>query len=64
MTWLRISPEVSAKCFKKCCMSNAMDRLIYRGMAVKRLGMLEVSMRKTKALTVKMETVTLPGKGR
>jgi hypothetical protein len=33
------------------------------GMAVKRMGMLGVSVRKTKALTVKMETVTLIGKG-
>jgi len=34
------------------------------GMTVKRMGILEGSMSKTKALTVKMETVTLPGKGR
>ena len=34
------------------------------GMAVKRMGMLGVSVRKMKALTVKMETVTLIGKGR
>jgi hypothetical protein len=32
-------------------------------MAVKRLGMLGVGVRKTKALTVKVETVTLIGKG-
>ena len=31
------------------------------GMAVKRLGMLRVSVRKLKALTVKVETVTLIG---
>ena len=34
------------------------------GMLVKRMGMLGVSVRKTKAPTVKMETVTLSGKGR
>jgi hypothetical protein len=33
-------------------------------MAVKRFGMLGMSARKMKALTVKMETVTLMGKGR
>jgi hypothetical protein len=33
-------------------------------MAVKRRGMSEVSVRKMKAWTVKMETVTLIGKGR
>jgi len=37
----------------KCC-----------GMAVKRMGMLGVSVRKMKALTKKMEAVTLIGKGR
>jgi len=34
------------------------------GIAVKRMGMLGVSVRKTKALTVKMELVTLIGKDR
>jgi hypothetical protein len=34
------------------------------GMAVKRMGMLNVSVRKMKALTVKMETVILTGHGR
>jgi hypothetical protein len=33
-------------------------------MAVKRRGMSEVSVRKMKARTVKMETVTLIGEGR
>jgi hypothetical protein len=33
-------------------------------MAVRRIGMLGVSLRKMKALTVKMEPVTLIGKGR
>jgi len=34
------------------------------GMAVKRMGILRVSVRKMKALIVKMEPVTLIGKGR
>jgi hypothetical protein len=33
------------------------------GMTVKRMGMLGVSVRRRKALTVKIETVTLIGKG-
>jgi hypothetical protein len=46
--------------FKKCFNSNAVIRLITCcGMAMKRMGMLGVSVR-----TVKMETVTLMGKGR
>ena len=38
--------------------------LICCGIAVKRTGILGRSVRKMKALTVKMETVTLIGKGR
>ena len=38
--------------------------MICCGMAVKRLGMLGVSVRQMKALTVKVETVTLIGKGK
>jgi hypothetical protein len=38
--------------------------VMYCGMAVKRMGMVRVSIRKMKVLTVKMETVTLSGKGR
>jgi len=38
--------------------------LICCGMAGKGMEMLGVSVRKMKALTVKMETVTLSGKGR
>jgi tryptophan synthase beta subunit len=61
-----ISAEVTVKCSKKCCIYNAVggtdnDRC---GMAVKRMRMLEVSVRKMKVLTVKMETVTLIGIGR
>jgi len=36
--------------------------MICCGMAVKRMGMLDVSVRKMMALTVKMESVTLIGK--
>jgi len=38
--------------------------MICCGIAVKRIGMLGVSVWKMKALTVKMETVTLIGEGR
>jgi hypothetical protein len=38
--------------------------MISCGMAVKRMEMLGVSLRKMKALTVKMETGTRTGKGR
>jgi len=41
-----------------------MGLMIFCGMTLKRIGMLGVSVRKMKALTVKMETVTLIGKGR
>jgi len=38
--------------------------IICCGMEVRRLGMLGVSVRKTKTLIVKMDTVTLIGKSR
>jgi hypothetical protein len=38
--------------------------MVYHGTAVKRKEMLEVSVKKMKELIVKMETVTLIGKGR
>jgi hypothetical protein len=38
--------------------------IVYCGVAVKRVAMLGVSVREMKALTVKMVTVTLIGKGR
>ena len=42
---------------KNCCLSNAVNGTDdIRGMVVKRMGMLGVSVRKMKALTVKMET--------
>jgi len=43
--------------FKKCCISNAMDEMVICfGKAVKRMGILGVSVWKMKALTVKMES--------
>jgi ABC-type enterobactin transport system permease subunit len=38
--------------------------MICCGMAVQRMGMLELGVRKTKALSVKMERVTVIGAGR
>jgi hypothetical protein len=38
--------------------------MICYGMAVKRMGMFAESVRKMKAVTVKMEALTLIGKGR
>jgi hypothetical protein len=45
--------------FKKYCISNGMDET-YMVICCRMLG---VSVRKMKALTVKMETVTLIGEG-
>jgi hypothetical protein len=47
-----ISPVVTVKGFQKCCISDAVNKTddICCGMAVKRMGMLEVSVRKMKAL--------------
>ena len=54
------------KGFDKCCLSNAVDGTDddTLRMAVRRMGMLEVSATKTNALTVKTETVTLIGNSR
>ena len=64
--WQHISPEVNVKGFKKCCISTALDEIdedmLWNGS--KMLGILGVSVKKMKALTVKMETVALIGKGR
>jgi hypothetical protein len=64
--WQWISPKVIVKGVKKCLISITVvgtndDSC---GMAVKRMGMLGVSVRMMKTLTLKMETVTLIGKGR
>jgi hypothetical protein len=54
-----ISPEVTVKGFKKCCTSGAGegtdDDMLWDDSTEVMLG---VSVRKMKALTVKMETVT------
>jgi hypothetical protein len=56
--WQCVTPEVIVKSFKKCCMSSALECY---GMAVKRMRILGESVRKMKALTLKMETVTMIG---
>ena len=65
IAWLCISPEVTVQGVRKCCIYNAVNRTDddICGMAVKRMGMLGVRVRKMTALIVKMETVTLIGKG-
>jgi hypothetical protein len=64
IAWLCISPEVTVQGFKKCHISTAMRLLVICcGMALKRIGVLEVRVRKMMALIVKMEIVTLIGKG-
>jgi hypothetical protein len=64
--WQHISPELTVKGFKKCCISCAVDGthddMLWNDS--ERMGMLGLSVRKMKTLTVKMETVTLIGKGR
>jgi hypothetical protein len=65
--WQGMSPEVNVNGLKKCCISSVVGMglvMICCGMKVKRMGMLGVSVRRMKAMTVKMETVTLLGKGR
>jgi hypothetical protein len=66
MAWQPISPEVTVKGSRSAVYPVQWMGLmmICCGMAVKRMGMLGVSLRKMKELTVKMETVTLTGKGR
>jgi len=64
--WQRILPEVTMKGFKKCCISNAMDEtddnMLWNGN--ESIGILGVSVRNMMMLTVKMDRVTLIGKGR
>ena len=63
--WQCILPEVTVKDCRKCCLSIATDGT--DGMLcndTKRMEMLGVSVTKTNALTVTMETVTLIGRGR
>ena len=64
--WQRISPVVTVKgCRSAVCHVQWMGLvMICCGVTEKRVGMLGVSVRKMKALTVRMETLTLSGKGR
>jgi hypothetical protein len=52
--------------FKRCCISSEVDEtmLICCGLVLKSMGMLGAGVRRMKALTVQMESVTLIGKGR
>jgi len=49
--------------FRKSCLLNVVDGTDMLWKAVKRMGMLGVSVRRMEALTVKMESVTVIGKG-
>jgi hypothetical protein len=58
-----ISPEVIVKGFKKCCITNAVDENYDMLWNCSEEDEVVRSVRKKKALTVKMEQVTLIGKG-
>jgi len=61
--WQHISPEVTGKGFKKCCIPKTVDDdKLWNGS--EEYGNVRVSVRKMKALNVKMEKVTLIGEGR
>jgi hypothetical protein len=60
MAWQHISPDVTLK----VPMQWVGLMIKWFGMTVKRMGMLVVSVRKIKALIVRMETVLLISKGR
>jgi hypothetical protein len=66
MTWQCILSGVAVKGLKKCCISSAVsgteDDMVWNDS--KRTGMLGVSVRKMKRLTLKTDTVTLIGKDR
>jgi len=64
--WQCISPKVIVKGVKKCLISIAVVGTNGGScrMAVKGMGLLGVSVKMIKTLTVKMETVTVIGKGR
>jgi hypothetical protein len=63
--WQCISSKVIVKGVKKCLISITVvgTNSDSCGMAVKRMGVLGDSVRMMKTLTLKMETVTLFGKG-
>jgi len=58
VAWQQISPEVTVQVFKKRFISIALDGTDNDNcrMRVKRMGMLAVSVRKMKALTVKTDS--------
>jgi hypothetical protein len=64
--WQFISPQVIMKGFEKCCISNVVDGtdtgLLWND--GQKEGMLRVSVRKMKTVTVNMEKVALFGKCR
>jgi hypothetical protein len=64
--WQPISTEVTVQGFKMCIISNAKGGTdgVCCGMALKRMGRLGVSVRKMKALNVKIKRVTLISKDR
>jgi len=65
--WQCISPEVSVKGIKECCVSIAADEtddgMLWKGIEEDG-NVRSVCVRKMKALTMKMETETLIGKDR
>jgi hypothetical protein len=66
MSWQCVSPEVTVKSFKTAVYPKQWKGLVIIscGVTARRRGVLGVSGRKMKALTVKMETVTLTSAGR
>jgi hypothetical protein len=66
MAWQRISPEVTVMSFKKCCIFIAMDKtaddVLWNGSEDN--ANVRNECKEMKALTVKMETATVNGKGR
>jgi hypothetical protein len=66
MAWQRILPEVTVKGFKKCCVANVMDEtgdnMLWNGS--ENYGNVRSECEEDEDMTVKMDTVTLIGKGR
>ena len=62
MAWQCISPEVTVKGFKKCCISNSLDGTVDDMLWNDSGDDEDVTMMMTP--TVKTETVTLIGEGR
>ena len=66
MAWQRISPEVTVKSFRKCCISKAVDETGYDMLwnGSEEDGHVRRGCEKMKTLTVRMETVIMIGKDR